>query len=51
MGHLLTDYESKGATLEVLDLQMQTGKVTANIQTTHNNNRFLLVASSGNGIA
>lgn len=40
---LLTDYERAGATLEALDSQMPTGKVTANIQTTQNYNRLLLV--------
>ena len=51
MRYLLTDYESKGATTEVLDLQVQTEKVTANIQATHNNKKCLLVANNGNGIA
>lgn len=51
MRYLLADYESKGATTEVLDLQMQTKKVTANIQAAHNNNKGLLVANNGNGIA
>lgn len=45
------DLRTECTTLKVLNLQMQTGKMATNIQTTYNNNRFLLISSNGNVIA